>query len=193
MPTDDGALRFRQLYESHYGAVSAYARRRVPDGDLAQDAVSETFLVAWRRLADVPDGADTLPWLYGVARRVIANQRRGNQRRAELSARLSKEWLPGVDIDAGVLVDDERRLVLWALARLRPGDQEVLRLSVWEELSHREIGLVLGCTEAAVAVRLHRARNRLGREIEKGLPRSGHETRSKPRDEHGKGSDAHES
>ena len=56
-----------------------------PDGDLAQDAVSETFLVAWRRLADVPTGADTLPWLYGVARRVLANQRRGNQRRADLS------------------------------------------------------------------------------------------------------------
>ena len=67
---DEGTDRFRQIYEAHYGAVSAYARRRLPDGDLAQDAVSETFLVAWRRLADVPTGPDTLPWLYGVARRV---------------------------------------------------------------------------------------------------------------------------
>ncbi len=183
---DDGTLRFRQIYESYYGAVSAYARRRLPDGDLAQDAVSETFLVAWRRLADVPAGADTLPWLYGVARRVIANQRRGNLRRVELSSRLAREWLPSSDVDAGVLFDDERRTVLSALLRLRPGDQEILRLAVWEELSHREIGLVVGCSEAAVAVRMHRARNRLGKEIEKGRPRAGHETQSEPPEHHGK-------
>ncbi|HEX7275786.1 MAG TPA: sigma-70 family RNA polymerase sigma factor [Acidimicrobiales bacterium] len=183
---DDKAQRFRQLYEAYYGSVSAYARRRLPDGDLAQDAVSETFLVAWRRLSDVPAGSDTLPWLYGVARRVIANQRRGSQRRAELSNRLAREWLPGREVEAGVLFDDERRAVLSALVRLREGDQEILRLSVWEELSHREIGLVVGCSEATVAVRLHRARNRLGREIEKGRARSGHDSSPRPPDQHGK-------
>ena len=175
---DEEADRFRRIYEAHYGAVSAYARRRLPDGDLAQDAVSETFLVAWRRLADVPTGSDTLPWLYGVARRVLANQRRGNLRRAELSSRLAREWLPDLDVDAGVLFDDERRTVLSALVRLRAGDQEILRLAVWEELSHRQIGLVVGCSEATVAVRLHRARARLGKEIAKGQPRSGHDSRS---------------
>lgn len=186
---DDQERRFRQIYEAYYGAVSAYARRRLPDGDLAQDAVSETFLVAWRRLGDVPAGSDTLPWLYGVARRVIANQRRGNQRRSELSNRLARESRPGREVDAGVLFDDERRTVLSALGRLREGDQEILRLSVWEELSHREIGLVVGCSEATVAVRLHRARNRLGKEIEKGRPRAGHDTPSKPPDQHGKAPD----
>ncbi len=191
----DDQERFRCLYEAYYGAVSAYARRRLPDGDLAQDAVSETFLVAWRRLADVPAGADTLPWLYGVARRVIANQRRGTQRRTELSNRLAREWLPGTGVEAGVLFDDERRTVLSALLRLREGDQEILRLSVWEELSHRQIGLVVGCSEATVAVRLHLARNRLGKElgkeIEKGRARSGHETPSKPPDQHGKAPNDH--
>jgi RNA polymerase sigma-70 factor (ECF subfamily) len=169
--------RFRRIYEAHYGAVSAYARRRCPDGDVAQDAVSETFLVAWRRLADVPTGSDTLPWLYGVARRVIANQRRGNQRRSDLSARLAREWVPGQDIDAGVITGDDRLTVLAALSHLREGDQEILRLSVWA---------VVGCSEATVAVRLHRARNRLGKEIEKGRPRSGHVTGSGPPETHGK-------
>lgn len=186
---DDAAVRFRAIYERHYGAVSAYARRRLPDADAAQDAVSETFLVAWRRLDDVPTGPDTLPWLYGVARRVIANQRRGNQRRAELASRLVREWLPGREVDAGVLFDDDRRTLLSALGRLREGDQEILRLAVWEELSHRQIGQVVGCSEATVAVRLHRARNRLGREIEKGLLRSGQETPSKPPGHHGKAPD----
>ncbi|MEA2827534.1 MAG: hypothetical protein QOG43_1973 [Actinomycetota bacterium] len=183
---DERERRFVQIYESHYGAVSAYARRRLTDGDLAQDAVSDTFLVAWRRLADVPAGHDTLPWLYGVARRVIANQRRGNLRRGELSSRLSLESPLSRDVDAGVLIDDERREVLSALSRLREGDQEILRLAVWEELSHREIGVVVGCSEATVAVRLHRARGRLGKEIQKGLPGAGHETRAEPPEPHGK-------
>ena len=186
---DEEADRFRRIYEAHYGAVSAYARRRLPDGDLAEDVVSETFLVAWRRLGDVPTDADTLPWLYGVARRVLANQRRGNLRRTELTSRIAREWHPDREVDASVLFDDERRAVLSALVRLRPVDQEILRLAVWEELSHRQIGLVVGCSEATVAVRLHRARARLGKEIAKGLPRSGHETRSEAPEQHGKAPD----
>ncbi len=185
-PGSEAERRFRHIYQSHYGAVSAYARRRSPDADVAQDVVSETFLVAWRRLADVPTGADTLPWLYGVARRVIANQRRGNQRRTDLSSRLAREWQPGDEIDAAVISGDERETVLMAMARLRESDQEILRLSAWEELSHRDIAVVVGCSEATVAVRLHRARNRLGKEIEKGLPRSGHVSRSEPPQDHGK-------
>jgi RNA polymerase sigma factor (sigma-70 family) len=185
-PGSERERRFRLIYQSHYSAVSAYARRRSPDGDVAQDVVSETFLVAWRRLADVPTGSDTLPWLYGVARRVIANQRRGNQRRTDLSSRLAREWQPGQEIDAGVISGDERRSVLEAMGRLRESDQEILRLNTWEELSHREIAVVVGCSEATVAVRLHRARNRLGKEIEKGLPRSGHDSRSEPPEPHGK-------
>jgi RNA polymerase sigma-70 factor (ECF subfamily) len=172
-PAPEPQARFRQLYDAHYGAVSAYARRRSRDGDLAQDAVAETFLVAWRRLAEVPAGADALPWLYGVARRVMANQRRSTQRRTDLSSRLARERGSTGDVDAGTLADEERGTVLAALGRLRSGDQEILRLSAWEELSHRQIALVLGCSEATVAVRLHRARNRLGKEIAKGVPRTG--------------------
>jgi RNA polymerase sigma factor (sigma-70 family) len=179
-PRSRAEHRFGEIYEAHYGAVLAYARRRAPEGDLAQDAVSETFLVAWRRLADVPPGSDTLPWLYGVARRVIANQRRGTQRRADLATRLTGESSPAHDVDAAVISGDDRRTVLAALGRLREGDREILRLSAWEELSHRDIAAVVGCSEATVAVRLHRARKRLGKEIEKGLPPVGHDRRSNP-------------
>jgi len=79
--------------------------------------------------------------------------------------------------------------VLSALVQLRSTDQEILRLAVWEELSHRQIGLVVGCSEATVAVRLHRARGRLAKEIAKGRPRSGHETGSEPPEPHGKAPD----
>jgi RNA polymerase sigma-70 factor (ECF subfamily) len=167
--------RFQRLYESHYGAVLAYAQRRTSGAPDAHDIVAETFTVAWRRIDDVPDTDAALPWLYGVARRVLANQRRGGRRRADLSARLRTTSAAPVEIDAEVLAADDRRIVLAALARLKEADREILRLATWEELSHREIASIVECSEASVAVRLHRARNRLGKEITKEAGRAGHE------------------
>jgi len=182
---DDGARRdsesrFRRLYESHYGAVLAYALRRSADQPDALDVVAETFTVAWRRIAEVPEPEMALPWLYGVARRVMANQRRGNRRRVELASRLRSHPPDTVEIESRVVADDDRRAVLAALGRLRDADREILRLAAWEELSHREIAQVVGCSEASVAVRLHRARNRLGREIQKEERRAGQEPRADP-------------
>lgn len=177
----DELWRFQAIYEAHYGAVNAYARRRAADGADVQDAVAETFTIAWRRLPEVPEDDAALPWLYGVARRVLANQRRGNRRRADLSTRLRGEDTDSIEIESQVVAGDERRIVLAALARLRDADQEVLRLAVWEELPHREIAQVVGCSESSVAVRLHRARNRLGREIGKEGRRVGQEEGRPPR------------
>jgi RNA polymerase sigma factor (sigma-70 family) len=168
--------RFQALYDAHYGAVVAYARRRAVGHVDAQDVVADTFAIAWRRLPEVPEGDAALPWLYGVARRVLANQRRGNQRRADLSARLRGQASIAPDVEGQVVARDERRTVLAALERLRPADQEILRLAVWEELPHRDIAGVVGCSESSVAVRLHRARSRLGREIGKEERRVGQKT-----------------
>lgn len=176
----DRESRFQRLYQAHYGAVLAYAQRRSDDSPDALDVVAETFTIAWRRIGEVPDADAARPWLYGVARRVLANQRRGNRRRAELSSRLRTHQPRPVEIESQILADDDRRTVLAALARLREGDREILRLAAWEELSHREIAAVVGCSEASVAVRLHRARNRLGREIEKEERRSGQERDADP-------------
>ena len=172
----DDIGRFQAIYDAHYGAVVAYARRRTSDPVDVQDAVAETFTIAWRRMAEVPDADAALPWLYGVARRVMANQRRGNRRRVDLSARLRSQHATTVEIESEVVAGDERRTVLAALGRLRDADQEILRLAVWEELSHRDIAEIVGCSEASVAVRLHRARNRLGREMEKEQRRVGQES-----------------
>lgn len=147
--------------------MAAYVRRRTIEQSDAQDAVADVFTIAWRRLDEMPEGEAGLPWLYGVARRVLSNQRRGNQRRSGLATRLRSQKPAGVDVESEVVSVDERRLVLSALARLRPADQEILRLAVWEELPHRDIAGLVGCSEASVAVRLHRARTRLGQEIGK--------------------------
>jgi RNA polymerase sigma factor (sigma-70 family) len=171
--------RFQAVYEAHYGAVFAYVRRRTTDHADAQDAVADVFTIAWRRLTEMPEADAALPWLYGVARRVLANQRRGNQRRGDLSARMRAQKTSSPDVESEVVIADERRIVLAALSRLREVDQEILRLAVWEELPHRDIAALVGCAEASVAVRLHRARSRLGREIEKEERRVGQKSRGR--------------
>ena len=167
--------RFQALYDAHHGALVAYAQRRTSPVD-AQDVVADTFTIAWRRLREVPEGDAALPWLYGVARRVLANQRRGDQRRAHLAVRLRGQGSLAPDVEGQVVAGDACRTVLAALSRLRSADQEILRLAVWEELPHRDIAGVVGCSESSVAVRLHRARTRLGREIGKEERRVGQET-----------------
>lgn len=142
--------RFERLWYEHAGAVIAYVSRRAP-ADAVDDAVAETFLVAWRRLERVPDNA--LPWLYGVARRALANQRRGQTRAVALVERLALER-PRVVVD----VADSR--VLEALAILAEGDRELLMLIAWEGLQPDEAAASLGVSAVATRVRLHRARRR---------------------------------
>jgi len=71
--------RYCSLFDRHHREVYAYCRRRT-DAETAADCLAETFLVAWRRLDDVPDGDAALGWLYGVARRVLANEFRRTRR-----------------------------------------------------------------------------------------------------------------
>ena len=155
----DADSRFEALYAEHAARVKAYALRR-SDPATADDVVSDVFLVAWRRLAEVPEPA--LPWLYGVARRVLANRRRGESRTAALRERLAGESprgdhgpRPG---DPGVRDGDPR--VWLALDALPEADREVLILHAWEELAPAEIATVLGVRPNAISVRLHRARRR---------------------------------
>lgn len=146
--------RFTALFEANSAALLGYAVRRVVDPADAADVVAETFVVAWRRLDDVPLGEGARPWLFGVARNVLANFQRGDRRRWALADRLRVEL-----VTAGSNRPDEG--VHLALGRLGAEDQELLRLSVWDQLAHDEIALVLGISGGAVRVRLHRARRRL--------------------------------
>ena len=110
--------------------------------------------MAWRRLDELPD--PVLPWLYGVARRVLANEYRSQSRQDRLHERLA-----GLAADEDEDLSAERIWVVEALHRLSDADQEVLRLSAWEDLSGADIAAVLNCSNNAAAVRLHRARQRL--------------------------------
>ena len=133
------------------------------DADLAEDVVSETFLIAWRDRAAVPE--PPVPYLLGVARRVLAGQRRATARRAALAARIAD----GLDGDGpGPAGDFESLELREALSRLPDHDREALILVGWCELSNVEAAQVLGCSQVAFAVRLHRARRRLRAELGNG-------------------------
>jgi RNA polymerase sigma-70 factor (ECF subfamily) len=158
MPTADDARVVAELFDAHHARVLAYALRRAATEADAEEAASETFAVAWRRIRDAPD--DALPWLYAIARRVIANQRRSGLRRIALHLRLTN-----VDAPAPERIGEEQGPATLALGRLPAADQELLRLVAWEELSHRQIAQTLGISENAVAIRLHRARRRLAESL----------------------------
>ena len=149
--------RFGALFESTHVALLGYAVRRVGDPADAADVVAETYLVAWRRLEDVPPGAEARPWLFGVARRVLANHYRGERRRLALADRLRDslhQAVPPPEVPEPTLVER-------AVQRLGDDDRELLRLVAWEEFAREEIAVAMGLSRAAVRVRLHRARGRL--------------------------------
>ena len=154
--------RFRRLYAEHGRAVLAYAVRRSSDPADAADVVADTFLVAWRRLANIPPGPEARLWLYGVARRTLANQRRAERRRERLAERLRRE-LPAEL--AAASVTPSGGAVMAALGMLAEPDREVLLLAAWEQLEPVEIATVLGITRTAARSRLHRARARLREQL----------------------------
>lgn len=153
MQIDDAKL-FDAYFRGHAARVHSFALRRT-DAHAAQDVTAETFLIAWRRRAEMP--SEPLPWLYGIARGVLANETRAANRRGALRSRIAT----GTDPSSAAATGEHP--VLEALAGLREGDREALLLCAWEGLSTKEAAAVLGCSAATFAVRLHRARGRLSR------------------------------
>jgi RNA polymerase sigma-70 factor (ECF subfamily) len=158
----DLRARFEAAFRAHHRAVLGYALRRC-DPDTAQDVVADTFLVCWRRIEHVP--ADARPWLFGVARKAIANRRRGATRARSLQQRAAGAATSGHGRDPGEVLG-ERQGIQAAFARLSEPDREILRLVAWDGLDHGAAARALGCSRAAFAVRLHRARRRLAVRLE---------------------------
>jgi RNA polymerase sigma-70 factor (ECF subfamily) len=148
---------FARLYADNWDAILSYALRRTPVREDAADLVAETFLVAWRRAADVPAGPKARPWLYGVARRLLANQRRGARRRGRLVERLREDLAAAVQDEPP---PSDEAVVMEALAGLKEVDREVLMLAGWEQLEPAEIAIALEISAVAARSRLHRARRR---------------------------------
>ncbi|HEV7763305.1 MAG TPA: RNA polymerase sigma factor [Acidimicrobiales bacterium] len=165
--------RFEALFAECGREVLAFAVRRTDQPADAADVVAETFLVAWRRLDVVPPGDEARLWLYGVARQVMANTRRGERRRARLGERLATAVGEHVVADHAEVVGTVTA-VRAALADLPTDDRELLQLTVWEGLTSAQAAVVLGIPAGTVRSRLHTLRGRLRTAIEHNRP-TGHE------------------
>ncbi|HVD86006.1 MAG TPA: sigma-70 family RNA polymerase sigma factor [Solirubrobacterales bacterium] len=158
------ARRFEALFRATHARVLAYAVRRAADREMAEEVVSETFLVAWRRFDAVP--GEPLPWLLGTARKILANQRRAARRRAPDGPDAS---LDGIEIrDSAPPISEslaERDAFAKAFAALGDRDREVLSLLAWDGLRVQEAAKVVGCSAAVFSLRAHRARRRLLKEL----------------------------
>lgn len=169
------------IYRDTYRKTLAYALRRTRTAQDAHDVVAETYVVAWRRLDQLLDAQEPQAWLYGVAYRVLTNQRRSHRRRTSLVERVeSQARLQENPVDPASLVvgRDEAATVAAAMRSLSSRDQEILRLVAFEELDHMEIAAALGIRQPLVRSVVYRARRRLDKALAREAPlrkdRSGH-------------------
>lgn len=140
--------------------VLGYALRRAQI-ELAQDAVAEVFVAAWRRFDELPP--DPLPWLIGATRKALANQRRSNMRQSRLVERIATD-LVAVGFEESAVQGDP--IVRRALQEMSVADREALALVAWDGLTPTQAAQSIGCSPVTFRVRLHRARRRLERALQ---------------------------
>ena len=163
----DAEQRFRELYEAAYARILGYALRRTADREDAADVVAATFTIAWQKLDEIPAGPEATLWLYGVARKVLSNHRRKQQSRSAVVEMLALEYKDAVWVDPSPGAGEVSRGLAEAWAALSKEDRDLLGLMVWETLTTAQIATVAGCSRAVAKVRVHRARRRFARELER--------------------------
>jgi RNA polymerase sigma-70 factor (ECF subfamily) len=159
---------FRSLYRAHHRRVCAYLAVRA-DADLVEDLAAETFLVAWRRQAEMP--AHVLPWLLNTAAKCLANERRSGDRRRALRERLREAGAEPASLAADADRAAQRRALITALEAVAEPDRELLLLRHWDGLAPREIAAVVELSPVVVRARLHRATRRLQLQLRAALER----------------------
>ncbi|WP_430790677.1 RNA polymerase sigma factor [Actinoplanes sp. G11-F43] len=169
MNVDSRRARFEALAPEVIDAVRRYLARRT-DPATADDVLSETLLICWRRLDEIPE--EHLPWAYGVARNCLANAERGHRRQFRLAARISRLDPPPAVVDGPAPPDGD---LTAALRELTVKDAEILRLWAWEDLAPAEIAVAMGITANAASIRLHRAKQKLRDLLRKNGCPAGHE------------------
>ncbi len=175
--------RFEALYRAHAPDVLGYCARRTSREE-AHDAASEVFVVALRRIDDVPEGDGALPWLYTVARNVLKNRDRSGRRRLRLTAKLTTTEPRSVDgPEPQVVRNSEHERLLAAVAKLPEKDREILRLVEWEGLSRQQVADMFFVSRAAIDQRISRSYKKLARTM--GVPQSDPRTAPVPAEEGG--------
>jgi RNA polymerase sigma-70 factor (ECF subfamily) len=159
MSLDKADQEFARLVDDNRRALHRYVLRRLADVESSDDVVVDTFVVAWRKRSELPPRDRELPWLFSIAFRVISNHRRARDRQNRLYWRLALEREVTPNDDETPRAESE--LLLKAMHELAEIDQELLQLVYWEKLKYRDVAVVLGISENAVAIRATRAKKSL--------------------------------
>ena len=157
----DAAGPSEDLFASLYALrpqIHAFVRRRGADRWTAEDIVNDMYLVVWRRIDDIPPD-NARAWLFGAARKLVANAHRAARRRIALADRITTQPRTWHVVDAA-LSTEERHLLIETWLSLPAGDRDVLAATS-RGLGRSDLAGLLGCSEAAAAMRLSRARARL--------------------------------
>lgn len=157
---------FEAMYALHVRDVLAYCRRRTGWAE-AHDATADVFVVAWRRMAELPEDSEVLPWLYGVAANVLRNQNRTTRRARNLLSKIGsnpRRYQPGPEVQVVRLEEYEE--VRQAIESLDPKYREVVKLVVWEGLPREQVAELMSVSRAAIDQRLHRAYEQLERRLD---------------------------
>lgn len=160
---------FERLYLATRADLLAHLHRRTGGwaggASEAADLLAQVYLVAWRRRDALPPQGQQRPWLYGIARLVLAEHHRTRPGHAALDDLTEQQVVTG----RGAPADDPHAggpseqvaALRRALADLPDADRELLLLTVWDGMSSAEAARSLGISAGAARVRLHRARHRL--------------------------------
>jgi RNA polymerase sigma-70 factor (ECF subfamily) len=160
----DAPEAFAAIFDRHFAAVHRYLARRA-GRERADDLASQTFVVAFERRARFRlDAGDARPWLFGIATRLLANERRSEQRVLESFGRLSGNARLGA-VPSQSAPESERDLAA-ALAKLDPDQRDVLLLHAWCDLPYEEIADALQIPVGTVRSRLSRARASLQADLD---------------------------
>lgn len=162
----DRDTRLAGLFEQHAPRLFVYARRQVGPAD-AEDLVSEAFVIALRRLDDLPsDPGESFAWLVGTVRKLAANHRRRRDTQDRHWREAVRDGWHATGSPEETVSDRERCLA--ALAELPTADRELLLLVAWEGLTNEQAASVLGISRNTLAVRMFRARQRLEAHLDPG-------------------------
>jgi RNA polymerase sigma-70 factor (ECF subfamily) len=163
---------FEHLVQSTRDDLLSYAMRRSPSPEDAADVISETYLIAWRKLNRIPAGHQARLWLFGVARNVIRQGADRRRSRDALAERLAREVRQATQFEALPEDGPTSRALRAALSSLPERDREILTLTAWEGLTPKEVAAVVDIPANLVRVRLHRARARVADRLASARSRS---------------------
>jgi RNA polymerase sigma-70 factor (ECF subfamily) len=168
-------LRFDALYRRYLAQVYSYAFYELGDHHEAEDATERTFLAALTNLGRFEErarpadgeGASTFRvWLFQIARNSVANQRRARRRHPQAPLEAAALVADPLDIERGATTRDDTAAAWKAVGRLPSDRRRAVVLRFVEEMSTAEIAGVLGRSEGAVRVLIHRALRTVARDLE---------------------------